>query len=1229
MILVKDSLLSRLVPEIIPHTNPVADDIFTEVQSIRIQRYQLPPLTIHNVYRPPHATKFHPSCLPTSADSIVAGDFNCHHPSWDSFAKTDALGSVVHEWMESHGMVVWNSPDQPTRASKTTLSSPDLVISTDTWDTSSWTTLDSWGSDHIAYSFDIPGSWEKVKPLRTPKRWNWKLANWAKYAVMMDNRAAVILQMTDVHQAYSALVKALQQCAATCIPKISSGGTFKPWWSEEVVCILKRRNAERRLVVVRVKSGVEADDAALQLLERQASDMVRAAKETAWETFLHKCNRHTHLSALFKELAVLDGNPSSASFSPLHQGSSTCISAIERATCLVNHFATVCSPCNLPVPEFLPSNTTQLSPNHAANAPFTHAEFDLILQELVPQKSPGLDGIMNEMLTNLGPYAQEALLHVINLSWASGEIPEDWRAARIIPLHKPRKDKCNPDSYRPIWLTVAICKFIERLIGTRLLYLLDRPGSGVEGLHKFQAGGRKGRSTDEQLVYITQSMNDLRRDGHPACVALFDFRKAFDCVPRHLLLYRLRSKGFPEHWITWFTAYLSGRTASVHLDGADSPFAPMTTGVPQGSVLAPTFFLVYLDGLLRDLVAAGYQAALYADDIAVLISGNSRAETERKTQLAMSIVQNWCCRWGMVLALDKTCVLPIPTLLDAIHNNPPFTPTLTFLDGSPVKIVNEARYLGILLDSANSMKPQAAAVTLKFQRRLNLLKKCLGSTCAMSTRNLRTLYTTYVLPSVCYGLGAFGPLLSPPNLATLSALHRQAAALITGITTPSASHIAVLYEANLRPFADIVNHTAAKLYNKFVRQPGTNGWKICISDRVRETGWRECARDTLARSLKMYPPPALVGPLPFDAVNWDSRFPRSDSDTRWLHDIRPAPIFAQFKQEGFPYVIVPPWEQPLHVTIVPTIPGLTRALPKPVQRQKAESLIAAVPNLDYEIYSDGSVVDGCRGGAGVYVATTNVFLSAAAGAFATSYQTEMVAIYTALRYMRTVDATHKSIAIFTDSKSALQALQRGPQRQREHVSCCVWGLLHQLTSQNHHSILLQYIPAHVGIKGNERADVLAKAGAELSQLNIPVAVGPVAVQLKAYFKNKHREKLHSEYTFLWRHTKGGLPKAAPLTRAGEVVMAKLRNGQTPVLRPYLVFAGVEEAGSQFVCTSCRVPNTLSHMFTQCPDKVVLRRALLRNRPVASLLLDHPADTIRFLLATGELPHFVEAQLLCS
>ena len=215
------------------------------------------------------------------------------------------------------------------------------------------------------------------------------------------------------------------------------------------------------------------------------------------------------------------------------------------------------------------------------------------------------------MLKHLPRSGMDFLLHICNLSWSSHSFPSIYKTSSIIPMGKPLD---SPASFRPISLTSSISKLFERII-LSLLFFLESNSI----LSPRQAGFRPGRSTLDQILYLSQSISDRfnkPRPGSRTILSTIDFSKAFDSVWHPALFHKLISAGLPPCFARWTQSFLSDRRACVVFQNHKSRSFRVRRSVSQGSVLGPVLFSLFINDLPASL-SSSVRCSLYADDLAI------------------------------------------------------------------------------------------------------------------------------------------------------------------------------------------------------------------------------------------------------------------------------------------------------------------------------------------------------------------------------------------------------------------------------------------------------------------------------------------------------------------------------------------------------------------------------------------------------------------------------------
>ena len=242
--------------------------------------------------------------------------------------------------------------------------------------------------------------------------------------------------------------------------------------------------------------------------------------------------------------------------------------------------------------------------------------------------------------------ALQELLSIFNSSFSLAHCQRIWRVATIIPLLKAGKSPSEVSSFRPINLTSCVVELLERIIADRLYNIAETSNM----FSQFQAGFHKGRGCEDHIIQIVQAIEDGFQQ-HPmqgSILTLLDFSKAYDTVWREKLLLHMLNTGIPWTFIRWIRSFLTNRRGRVQLFNVFSSSRRFTQGLPQGSVLAPLFFLFYINDLATTLNNDAV-IALFADDVSILTTARKREDAEATAQSVVSSVVTWSPEWKLNL----------------------------------------------------------------------------------------------------------------------------------------------------------------------------------------------------------------------------------------------------------------------------------------------------------------------------------------------------------------------------------------------------------------------------------------------------------------------------------------------------------------------------------------------------------------------------------------------------
>ena len=273
----------------------------------------------------------------------------------------------------------------------------------------------------------------------------------------------------------------------------------------------------------------------------------------------------------------------------------------------------------------------------------TKGELNKAIKGLKKRKSPGL----NEMIQHLGEKAKSLLLHLFNRTWTEGKLPKAWKIATINPVLKKGKNAGIPKSYRPISLTSCIGKLCEKILNSRLYWWLESSGLITQSQAGFRAKGR----TEDQLFRLTQKIIDGFQKGEQTTAVFVDLQQAYDRVWRKGLLLKLQNMGIKGNMYSWIKSFLTDRLIQTQLNDSRSSKAVLEEGLPQGSSISCTLFLVFLNDI-SDVLKT--ENALLADDLVLWHTSNSTIISRRRLQEDLDSLGVYCRFWKMKINCDKT-----------------------------------------------------------------------------------------------------------------------------------------------------------------------------------------------------------------------------------------------------------------------------------------------------------------------------------------------------------------------------------------------------------------------------------------------------------------------------------------------------------------------------------------------------------------------------------------------
>ena len=397
----------------------------------------------------------------------------------------------------------------------------------------------------------------------------------------------------------------------------------------------------------------------------------------------------------------------------------------SMAESLCAAFGSVFSPVS--PPDTLPHRTidAQLS-----TVRLPYAKIVSILKGMREDTSPGPDVMLAPLLKNCASQIAIPLTLLFKKSLNCSKLPKIWKSALVCPIYK-KGTRSDPLNYRPISLTALTCKTMERIIAQEIMKYLEQH----EVIGDCQFGFRPGFSAVEQLVLVYDRITAWYDQGNVVNLILFDFSKAFDRVNHRLLLRKLSLVGLTDPLLGWLGDFLMGRLMSVSIEGQTSSPLVVSSGVPQGSVLGPLLFLVFVDHLVASVNSCHM---LFADDLKLYFSGSSSMDV---LQSDIDLLYTTATDWGLKFNAQK-CVNLRFARGSAINHD------LFHLDDSPIAITESHQDLGVLIDSNLKFHSHCQSAASKAG---GVASALLRTTVCWSKEFMLALLTTHIRPVLEYG----------------------------------------------------------------------------------------------------------------------------------------------------------------------------------------------------------------------------------------------------------------------------------------------------------------------------------------------------------------------------------------------------------------------------------------------------------------------------------------------
>lgn len=564
------------------------------------------------------------------------------------------------------------------------------------------------------------------------------------------------LNNMNTEQAWSHLKDRLNILIEQCVPvKKVKVSNQPPWMNKELLKLIRKK---RRLWSKFKHSRLNSDFVAYKDLEKKAKDSVKMAKKKYEKKISLNLNNNNRTFNSYLRGKMSD----KVNIGPLCDDTGRLTNDDnDMANILNSYFSSVFTDSNCEANANL-CETIDCS-SYICSVVINKSTVSKAIKSLKASNSCGPDNISVKLLQNTNNSISDPLAILFRKSLAEGYVPQDWRDAHVVPIFK-KGAKSKPSNYRPISLTSVICRLLETILKNNILdHLLDN-----NLIKSSQHGFLPHKSCTTNLLEFLETATSAVDQGDAMDVLYLDYAKAFDKVPHKKLLAKMEALNISGNVLNWTKSWLTDRRQKVTLNGEKSEWEPVKSGVPQGSVLGPVAFTIFINDLDT---AVGQHAKIFkfADDTKITRKVSSE-EDQADMQNTINNLTSWAENWGMSFNKTKCKIMHIG------RNNPKFDYSM---DGHILEKVTEERDIGVIISS--DLKPikhcEAAASKAKI-----VLGQMSRSFHFRDRHVFKRLYTTYVRPHLEFAVPVWSPA-TVTEINVLENVQQRAIQMISGLNS--------------------------------------------------------------------------------------------------------------------------------------------------------------------------------------------------------------------------------------------------------------------------------------------------------------------------------------------------------------------------------------------------------------------------------------------------------------
>jgi len=662
--------------------------------------------------------------------TIIAGDFNLPHLDWESYScPCSSIYSQFAEFFEAGGF--YQCVPVATRGQNLL----DIVLCNDSMSISHCTTdapLGSSDHDTVIFQFELPNSAGDGEEVINEIFYDFNHADFVSFNNFIRQQPwyDILTCSDDVDLIWSRFCSVLDEGISLFVPtKIKRTKSknrlqryplyIRKLFKKKKAAWRAKKNFGTPALLLKYKNiSKKCDEALHEFLRKKEESLINCNNVGSFYKYINSKTTNKTGVGILKDSSGVD-----------------LTSDKSKADALNNFFCSVFTLDN----NLIPSLDKLVDGSCVFDdVNFSHEAIESVIRKLQPKYSSGPDGYTPFMVKSLVESIVLPLTLIFSASFTFGKLPTMWKKAIVTPVFKKGLPS-DVNNYRPISLTSVFCRIMESVIKTQMLdYLVSN-----KLITRHQHGFLSRHSTCTQLIECTNEWSLSLNTRQCVDVAYIDFSKAFDSVCHSKLCAKLTSYGIDGKLLKWLSLFLNGRSQRVKVGNCFSDYKPVYSGVPQGSVLGPILFLLYINDIVS-LFGNDITVKLFADDVKMYVSFDNINDC-RILQTGLDLLCDWCKRWQLNASPTKCMILHFgcknPLVSYSINN--------TVLPN-----VEEVKDLGICVDNCLKFDKHISCIVAKASQRAALILRCFKSRDAIL---LFRAFAAYVRPILEYCSQVWSP----------------------------------------------------------------------------------------------------------------------------------------------------------------------------------------------------------------------------------------------------------------------------------------------------------------------------------------------------------------------------------------------------------------------------------------------------------------------------------------